>query len=78
MYAVALDSSGKRREALKVLEANHARHPADTDTLLALATINRDLGSQEAALRYGAKLLRLLPAEPGVQQLMRQLQGGGG
>jgi predicted CXXCH cytochrome family protein len=77
VYAVALDSSGKRREALKVLEANHARHPADTDTLLALATINRDLGSREAALRYGAKLLRLLPAEQGVQQLMRQLQGGG-
>jgi tetratricopeptide (TPR) repeat protein len=76
VYAVALDSTGKRREALKVLEANHGRHPADRDTLLALATINRDLGAREAALRYGQQLLQLLPAEPGVQQLVRQLQGG--
>ena len=75
-YAVALDSTGKRREALKVLEASHRRHPADRDTLLALATINRDLGAREAALRYGQQLLQLLPAEPGVQQLVRQLQGG--
>jgi tetratricopeptide (TPR) repeat protein len=76
VYAIALDSTGKRREALKVLEASYSRHPADRDTLVALATINRDLGQREAALRYGQKLLQLLPAEPGVQQLMRQLQGG--
>ncbi len=76
VYAIALDSTGKRREALKVLEASYSRHPADRDTLFALATINRDLGQREAALRYGQKLLQLLPAEPGVQQLMRQLQGG--
>jgi len=75
VYAVALDSTGKRREALKVLEANHKRHPADQDTLLALTTINRDLGGREAALRYGRKLLTLLPAEPGIQQLVRQLEG---
>ena len=75
VYAVALDSTGRRREALKVLEANHVRHPADRDTLLALATINRDLGAREAALRYGRKLLELLPAEAGVQQLVQQLQG---
>jgi predicted Zn-dependent protease len=75
VYAVALDSTGKRRGALAMLEANHRRHPADRDTLVALATINHDLGSREAALRYGEKLLALFPAEPGIQQLMRQLQG---
>jgi predicted CXXCH cytochrome family protein len=73
VYAVALDSTGKRREALKVLEAGHARHPADRDILFALVTINRDLGAREAALRYGRELLKLLPAEPEVQQLLRQL-----
>jgi Tfp pilus assembly protein PilF len=76
VYAVALNSSGKRRESLKVLEANHSRHPADRDTLLALATINRDMGARGAALGYALKLRRLLPAEPGVQQLVQQLQGG--
>jgi predicted CXXCH cytochrome family protein len=75
VYAVALDSTGKRREALGVLEANYRRHPADRDTLVALATINHDLGSREAALRYGEILVALFPAEPGIQQLMRQLQG---
>ena len=73
MYAVALDSTGKRREALKVLEASYVKHPANADILLALVTINRDLGAREAAVRYGRKLLELLPAEPGVQQLVRQL-----
>ena len=75
VYAVALDSTGKRREALKVLEATHAKHPADRDVLLALVTINRDLGARDTALRYARKLHELLPAEPGVQQLLRQLEG---
>jgi predicted CXXCH cytochrome family protein len=75
VYAVALDSSGERRAALKVLEANHRRHPADRDTLLALTTINRDLGDREAALGYGSKLLALLPGEPGIRQLLRELEG---
>lgn len=76
VYSVALDSNGKRREALNVLEANHARHPTDRDTLLALATINRDIGARETALRYATKLQALLPGEPGIQQLVRQLEAG--
>jgi Tfp pilus assembly protein PilF len=75
VYAVALDSTGKRRDALRVLEANHSRHPADRDTLLALTTINRDLGAREAASRYGRKLLALFPAEASIQQLVQQLEG---
>jgi tetratricopeptide (TPR) repeat protein len=76
VHAVALDSIGRRRQALAVLENNHRRHPADRDTLLALATISRDLGAREAALGYGRKLLALLPADPGIQQLVQQLEAG--
>jgi len=56
-----------------VLEAAYSKHPADRDILFALVTINRDVGAREAALRYARKLHELLPAEPGVQQLLLQL-----
>jgi tetratricopeptide (TPR) repeat protein len=76
VHAVALDSIGKRREALGALQASHGRHPADRDTLLALTTISRDLGAREAALRYARKLLALVPGDPGLQQLVQQLEAG--
>ena len=44
VYAVALNSTGRTDDAIKTLEASHARHPADRDTLFALVTINRDAG----------------------------------
>ncbi len=76
VYAVALDSTGRGSEALKVLEANHQRHPADRDTLLALATMNARAGAREVALTYARKLQALTPDEPDVQQLVQQLQAG--
>jgi len=75
VYAVGLDSIGRRREALKLLEVNHRRHPADRDTLLALATINRDLGAQASALEYARMLQALVPSDEGIQRLVRQLGG---
>ncbi|HYN38590.1 MAG TPA: tetratricopeptide repeat protein, partial [Rhodospirillales bacterium] len=36
VYAIALNSAGKPDEAIAMLEASHARHPADRDTLFAL------------------------------------------
>jgi predicted CXXCH cytochrome family protein len=76
VYAVGLDSAGKRSEALKVLEANHRRHPADRDTLVALVTISREFGARDRALRYARKLQSLTPGDPGVQELVRELQRG--
>src|SRR4029453_5722560 len=48
VYAVALHSAGKRGEALRILERTLARHPGHRDTLVALATINRDAGNRPA------------------------------
>ncbi len=49
VYAVALNSTGKPADALRVLERSTARWPADRDLLLALATMQRDAGKMEAA-----------------------------
>ena len=56
IYAVALNSAGRTDDAIKTLEANHGRHPADRDTLLALVTINRDVGRNAAALTWADAL----------------------
>src|SRR5262249_44895122 len=42
VYAVALHSSGRVDEAMKVLKGNLAQHPEDRDTLSALVTFSRD------------------------------------
>jgi len=70
---VALDSTGKRGEAIKVLQSNHRRHPGDRETLVALVTMHRDAGAVAAALDYARKLDALAPGDPGVRQLMREL-----
>jgi Flp pilus assembly protein TadD len=61
VHGVALNSVGRTDEALEVLEAVQARHPADRDTLLALATINRDAGRMAAALSWADRLVTLDP-----------------
>jgi Flp pilus assembly protein TadD len=61
VHGIALNSAGRTDEALEVLEANHARHPADRDTLLALATINRDAGRFGAALSSADRLVAVDP-----------------
>jgi tetratricopeptide (TPR) repeat protein len=70
VYAVALNSAGRKDDAIKILETSHARHPADRDTLLALVTINRDAGRPAAALDWAARLATIDPsAKPLVDQL---------
>ena len=61
VYAIALNALGQPDAALEVLEASHARHSGDADTLLALATINRDVGRRAAALEWARKLAAFDP-----------------
>jgi Flp pilus assembly protein TadD len=61
VHGVALNSTGRTDDALEVLEAAQARHPADRDTLLALATINRDADRLPAALSWADRLVALDP-----------------
>ena len=73
VYAVALNSAGRTEDAIKALEASHARHPADRDTLFALVTINRDAGRTAAALDWADRLATIDPAaKPLVHQLRQR------
>ncbi|MBK8210181.1 MAG: hypothetical protein IPK78_09545 [Rhodospirillales bacterium] len=71
VQAIALNSAGRTDDALATLQANHARHPADRDTLFALVTINRDAGHREAALAWAQKLVAI---DPAAQVLVDQLR----
>ena len=74
VYGVALHSTGDTDQALVVLERASVRHPDNRDLLTALATIHRDNGSLEAALRYARDLVALAPQDPTANQLLAQLQ----
>jgi Tfp pilus assembly protein PilF len=76
VYGVALHSEARTAEALRVLDAAHGRHPSDRQILLALATISRDAGDRDAALRYARSLLALSPQDSQTRALVAQLEGG--
>jgi tetratricopeptide (TPR) repeat protein len=77
VYAVALQSTGKLDQAIQVLEEAHRRRPGDVDTLVALATYNRDAGHGRAALAYARQLQALMPGNSTVEQLVRELDAPG-
>ena len=74
VYAVALNSAGKRPEAVRLLRENERRHPADRDTIIALIDLLREQGDRRAALGYAHSLAELTPDDPSVAILIRSLQ----
>jgi Flp pilus assembly protein TadD len=74
VYAVALHSSGRVDEALKILKENLARHPDDHDTLSTLVTFSRDSGNIGAALEYADQLARLAPNDRQLNRLIDDLR----
>ncbi len=74
VYAVALNSTGRAREAIAVLERAAQRWPANRDVLMALATMQRDAGQQDAARRTAGRLAAEFPNEPEVNALVQQLR----
>ncbi|HEX7373489.1 MAG TPA: tetratricopeptide repeat protein [Steroidobacteraceae bacterium] len=61
VYAIALHSTGRTREALTWLQRALVRAPNDRDVLSALMTMNAQSGNAQAASEYGARLQRLYP-----------------
>jgi thioredoxin-like negative regulator of GroEL len=59
VYAVALESSGKLREAIDILATAHARHAGNPDIITALASYHMKQGDQEKAREYLGKLKAL-------------------
>jgi tetratricopeptide (TPR) repeat protein len=74
VYGVALHSTGDTPGALAALDRALARSPFDRDILVALATISRDAGSSEAAVRYADRLVELFPGDAGARQLQQELR----
>jgi predicted CXXCH cytochrome family protein len=74
VYAVALHSSGRIDESMKVLKENLARHPDDRETILALVTFSRDAGDIGAALEYAEQLSRLTPNDRNLTRLTDDLR----
>jgi Flp pilus assembly protein TadD len=60
--------------AIQALETVLAKHPNDRDTLMALATFQRDAGNLGAARDYARRLAALEPENPEVRALLQQVE----
>jgi predicted CXXCH cytochrome family protein len=74
VYAVSLQSAGRKDEAMAILKDSLARHPDDRDTLLALVTFNRDAGDIGTALEYAEHLVRIAPNDRSLAGLVEDLR----
>jgi Flp pilus assembly protein TadD len=74
VQAIALNSLGKRAEALALLRTTQARHPDDLDTLNALVSIQAEAGDARGALVYAEKMAVLMPDDPSVRRLLADLK----
>jgi Flp pilus assembly protein TadD len=74
VYAIGLDSAGRRSDATTVLRENLARHPYDRDTLIALIGFSRDQGDSAAALQYAERLARIEPNDASLAKVIEDLR----
>jgi tetratricopeptide (TPR) repeat protein len=74
VYAVGLETAGRRPEAMTVLKENLARHPGDRDTLGALIGFSRDQGDDAETLQYAERLAEITPDDRALAQLIEALR----
>jgi tetratricopeptide (TPR) repeat protein len=74
VYAVALEQTGSRPEALRALDAVLARHPYDIDSLSAAAIWTGQRGDVQAALGYLQTLQALRPDDRAIAQQIERLR----
>ena len=74
-YGVALNSLGQAKEGIEELKKAHELDPYNVEYLIGLATVCRDAGKNDMALRYAQEALTLQPQNPQLQQLVRSLGG---
>ncbi len=74
-YGVALNSLGRFPEALPYLEKARELAPRHLEYLIGLATVCRDAGKGDLALKYAREALALEPDNPQLQQLVTSLGG---
>ncbi|MCC5887420.1 MAG: tetratricopeptide repeat protein [Gammaproteobacteria bacterium] len=73
VYAIALNSTGERTQALQALRDAAEWHPFDRDILLALVTLHAEAGAVDSARQHLKRLLEVWPNDAQAQQLARSL-----
>jgi Flp pilus assembly protein TadD len=73
VYAVALDSTGREAEALRVLQKALDRWPRDRDLLLALASFQLKAGQREGAVATARRLIEAHPQDTEARALAAEL-----
>jgi len=73
VYAIALDSEGRRDEAIARLEGTHAIREVDQDVLSALVSLSLESGNFDAARAHARQLQRLRPGDARLEALLQQL-----
>jgi predicted CXXCH cytochrome family protein len=74
VYAVGLESIGRRTEAVVVLKENLKHHPHDPETLLALINFARADGDAATALGYAEQLAEVEPDNQRLNELIQALK----
>ena len=74
VQAIAVDSAGKREQALALLRSANKRHPNDLDILGALLSMSRETGDRQAALSYAKQLAEMMPGNPNLTRLIAELE----
>jgi len=74
VYAIGLQSAGRRDEALAALKASLQRHPDDRELLSAALNLAREQNDVVAALQYAERLGRLFPQDRDLSALIEQLR----
>jgi predicted CXXCH cytochrome family protein len=74
VYAVALNSTGRRDDALAVLKASLQGHPNNRELLSAALNFSREKGDAVTALEYAERLARLVPNDASLADLIGELK----
>jgi Flp pilus assembly protein TadD len=74
VYAVALNSYGRSRDAVRVLERAIERFPRQRDMLVALVTFHRDAGNRAAARAMATRLVEAFPDDAEAKSLLQSVE----
>ncbi|MEM8644517.1 MAG: tetratricopeptide repeat protein [Pseudomonadota bacterium] len=73
VYAVGLESIGKRDDAIVALKTGLDRHPYNVEILSLLVNFSRAEGDLKGALDYAQRLAKADPANPNTKPLIEEL-----
>ncbi len=73
-YGTALYALGESSRALEVLKEAHERLPGDSELVIGIITISREVGDLDTSIDYARRLVELLPGDPEARRLLEELE----